>query len=127
MFQEGPVASPRQIRQGSVVIAPIVPDAGRIKPRPAVVLTPDAEIATASELAVIGVTASFREDDPQYFELPWSASGNAKTGFRKRCAAKFTLVQKFAVDLLRPTGGCLSREKFAALIDALRRFAARLP
>ena len=119
--------APVQLRQGSIVIAPIVPDAGITKPRPAVVLTPTDVIPAQSVIDVIGVTASFFPDQDVYVELPSRDDGRIPTGFRKRCAAKLTLVQRFPKEKLQPTGKHLPRAALEALLARLKAYAASHP
>jgi hypothetical protein len=92
------------LRQGDIVWASVTPDAGEIKPRPSVVLTPTAIIESTGRAFVIGVTGSFVEGDARrYFPMPWRADGNIATGFNKPCAAARSMVEEFAVVVVRQT------------------------
>jgi len=91
-------------RQGDIVWAPITPDAGPLKPRRAIILTPTPEIDATGSAAVIGVTGSFQEADvARYYSVPWSIDGKAATGFTKPSAASRTLIQRFPASALRHT------------------------
>jgi len=78
---------PSALKQGSVVIAPIVPDAGRIKPRPAILLTPTPLVRSEPQLELVGVTGSYYPDDPLYFELPWTPDCGERRAYRAGCGA----------------------------------------
>jgi hypothetical protein len=118
--------TPSPLKQGSIVIAPIVPDAGRIKPRPAVVLTPTNLIATEPQIEVIGVTGSYYPDDPLCFALPWTPDGRGPTRFARPSAAKLTLVQRFPRAKLWPTDGYVPRPALDELLMRLTRHADSL-
>jgi hypothetical protein len=91
-------------RQGDIVWAPVTPDAGPVKPRRAIILTPTAEIEATGSAVVIGVTGSFQKADvSRYFSVPWNIDGNVTTGFKKPSAASRTLVQRFPVAALNHT------------------------
>src|SRR5687767_8188801 len=102
-------ASPAgRLRQGDIVIAPITPDAGPLKPRPAVVISTDEQLASSNDVEVVGVTGSFYPADPLFMELPHNPSGKGPTGFAKPSAAKRTWVQRFAQSSVQPTGKFLT-------------------
>ena len=118
--------TPPPLRQGSIVIAPIVPDAGRIKPRPAIVLTATNLLAAEPQIELIGVTGSYYPDDPLYFELPWTPDGRGPTRFARPSAAKLTLVQRFPKAKIWPTDGYLPRPVLDRLLARLKEYAESL-
>jgi hypothetical protein len=117
---------PSALKQGSVVIAPIVPDAGRIKPRPAILLTPTPLVRSEPQLELIGVTGSYYPDDPLYFELPWTPDGRGPTRFARPSAAKMTLVQRFPKAKIWATDGYLPKQVLEKLLIRLKEYADSL-
>ena len=110
------------LRQGDIVTAPVTPDAGDLKPRPAVVLSTSDEMKRTGRALLIGVTSSFFPDPYLYFELPWRADGNVSTGLRAPSAAKRTMVQEFDAVALKPTPRYVPKARMAALLDWLEQF-----
>jgi hypothetical protein len=102
-------------------MAPVTPDAGELKSRPAVVLSTNDEIKQTGRALLIGVTSSFFQDAHFYFELPWRVDGNVATGFKEPSAAKRTMIQEFNVDALKPTRRFVSKVRMTALLDWLEQ------
>ncbi|MSR60028.1 MAG: type II toxin-antitoxin system PemK/MazF family toxin [Planctomycetaceae bacterium] len=81
-------------RFGDIVEADIPDPDGNFKPRPVIIITPDAEIAAASSLSVVAISTSpARGAVPEsYFELPAKLTvkgkGHTVTGLKLKCWAK---------------------------------------
>jgi mRNA-degrading endonuclease toxin of MazEF toxin-antitoxin module len=76
------------IQFGSIIWVRLAdPNGVNVKPRPAVVLTPDDLISTGAPIVVAAVTTSLPNAlTNEYVELPWHPAGAVKTGLRQRCA-----------------------------------------
>ena len=116
-----------EIRQGDVVIAPIRPDAGQAKPRPAIVISPDHENAVSPHVVVVGVTGSFFPNDPVYMPLPFHPQGRTATTFTRPCAAKLTWIERFEKGSVLKTRGFLPKPHLLALLRRLQQLADESP
>ena len=126
--------SPRVIRKGVVVKAPITPDGGASKPRPAVVVKTPA--ATDDQIVVVGVTTDNERYDPNdavtydpelYIPMPYAADGSASTGFTSPCAAKATWVEAFPRSKIQPTNYRLADELVDELVEKLKAYVRAHP
>jgi mRNA interferase MazF len=73
---------------GSVVWAEIADANGHRKTRPAVIVTPTAEIAPGKPIHLVAVTTRLPDSLPDdYILLPWDPQGKARSGLRRKCAA----------------------------------------
>ncbi len=84
-------AAGRLIRQGTIVQAFMTPPRGEAKWRPAVVLTPDDRIASATELEIFGITTSYYADDADHIPLDWRHDGQCVTRLRRPSAIALSL------------------------------------
>lgn len=90
---------------GSVVWAELDDPNGFRKLRPAVVLTPTADIGSGRTVKVVAVTTRLAEPLPDdYVLLPWDPQGTARSGLRRRCAAVATWLCDVPVDQLQIVG-----------------------
>lgn len=119
------MADAGNIRQGDVVIAPLRPDGGQTKPRPAIVISPDDENSKNPHVDVIGVTGSFWPDDPLYVPLPFHPQGRTATTFTKPCAAKLTWIERFSQANVTRTRGYLAKPALIILLQRLRDLAEK--
>lgn len=78
-----------RIQQGSIVWVKVKDQAGRNpKCRPAVVVTPSAEIVPGETIVVVAATSSFSRPLPQnQVALPWQHGKHPQTGLYKECIA----------------------------------------
>jgi mRNA-degrading endonuclease toxin of MazEF toxin-antitoxin module len=89
------------------------------KCRPAVIVTPDADIRTDGDVWVVAITTQ-RDAAPAevQVELPWDRRGHPRTGLKERCAAVCTWMEKVSVaDIQGVAGIVLGRQ----LLDILTR------
>jgi hypothetical protein len=52
------------LRQGQIVFAPLIPERGEVKLRPAVIYTPDAMLGNDEWVRVVAISTSCRPNDP---------------------------------------------------------------
>ena len=73
---------------GSVIWAELEDTNGIRKVRPAVVVSPTADIATGRPVRVVAVTTRLPSSLPDdHVMLPWDRQGKARTGLRRKSAA----------------------------------------
>jgi mRNA-degrading endonuclease toxin of MazEF toxin-antitoxin module len=76
------------------------------KLRPAVVLTPNEEVASVDEFAVVAVTTTFTDPPPEFCApLPWHPRGHPITRLTKRSAAVCNWVAPLKKDQIVGFGG----------------------
>ena len=108
------------VTEGDIVVAAIRPPRGEVKRRPGVVVTA-ADLGDANAtVTVVGITTSYRPDDPEVVRLGWRADGQIHTRLRRDSAAAASLTNDVAVGDLQPTGGHLSKAELKALLALLR-------
>jgi mRNA-degrading endonuclease toxin of MazEF toxin-antitoxin module len=101
---------------GSVVWAELKDANGVCKVRPAVVVTPSADIAADKPLRVAAITTRLLTPLPgDYVLLPWDHQGKARSGLRRRCAAVAGWLAVIPVTEVRQVVGVLP----PAVIDEL--------
>jgi mRNA-degrading endonuclease toxin of MazEF toxin-antitoxin module len=105
------------------VIANVRPPRGEVKRRPAVVVTPTPLIAAATTLQIVGISTSYRPEDPDVVPLGWRSDGRTQTRLRRDSTATATLRDDVPVPDLESTGGHLSKSELLSLLDILRRLA----
>jgi mRNA-degrading endonuclease toxin of MazEF toxin-antitoxin module len=75
------------IRYGRIVYAWVSDRNGYAKLRPALILTPDVSLDSASPIVAAAITTTFPEPpDRHCVKLPWHPSGRVSTGLRQRSA-----------------------------------------
>ena len=115
-------ARPTQL--GSVVWAVVEDANGFRKVRPAVVMTPTADIVAGSPLHVLAITTRLRTPLPDdHVLLPWDPQGNVRSGLRRKCAAVASWQAEIAADDVHQVVGILP----PAVIDELLTKIAALP
>jgi mRNA-degrading endonuclease toxin of MazEF toxin-antitoxin module len=76
------------------------------KCRPAVIVTPDAEIRADGDVWVVGISTQLGEAPADVqVELPWDRRGHPRTGLRERCAAVCTWMEKVSVAAIQDCAG----------------------
>src|SRR5882724_3914372 len=68
-----------ELRQGTIAWATILMPNGKRKRRPVVIATPTGSISSVSKIRVVGISHSFRSDDPDVVPLAWRQDGNIYT------------------------------------------------
>lgn len=107
-----------ELKQGMIAWATILLPNGKRKCRPVVIATPTELIRTSARIRVIGISASFRPDDPNVIPLRWRADGNIFTGLRKPSAISTALQDDVDPKILRPSDRWIGKP---ALIEMLER------
>jgi len=80
------MAAPLQF--GQIVWVEIADANGVRKLRPAVVVTPNAQISASGPLEVVAVTSQVRQPLPaDQVLLPWHPRGHPRTGLNRKCTA----------------------------------------
>lgn len=91
-----------------MVWAEVADSNGIPKVRPAVVVTPTADIAAGQPLRVVAVTTRLSTPLPaDHVLLPWDAQGKARSGLRRRSAAVVTWQAEIAVGDVEQVVGLL--------------------
>ena len=76
------------LRYGRIIYTWMADHHGHGKLRPAVVLTPDHQIAADQKIVVAAITTTFTDPPPHYcVKLPWHPNGTTSTKLRSRSAA----------------------------------------
>ena len=107
-----------EIRQGSIAWATTLLPNGKLKRRPVVIVPPTHLIRSLSKIRIVGISCSYRPDDPNIIPLAWRADGNIHTGLRKQSAISLALQDDIEPLKLDPTDGWIGK---AALIELLER------
>ncbi len=91
------------------------------KCRPAVIVTPDAEIEADGEVWVVAISTRLDATPSEdRVELPWDHRGHPRTGLKERCAAVCTWMERVRVDKIQ---GCAGIVPGRQLLDILTRIA----
>ena len=109
-----------QIGRGRIVWVELADPQGRNpKCRPAVVVTPDADIREDGEVWVVAISTRLDEAPAEaQVELPWDRRGHPRTGLKERCAAVCTWMAKVPVAAVQGWAGTVPGRQ---LLDILKR------
>ena len=109
-----------QLCRGRIVWVELLDPQGRNrKRRPAVVVTPDAEIKEDGEVWVVAISTQFTESPADVqVELPWERRGHPRTKLKERCAAVCTWMEKVPVASVQEMAGIVPGRQ---LLDILIR------
>jgi mRNA-degrading endonuclease toxin of MazEF toxin-antitoxin module len=95
------------------------PQGHNAKRRPAVIVTPDADIQADGEVWVVAISTQVDEAPAEVqVELPWERRGHPRTGLKERCAAVCTWMEKVRVASIQGTAGIVPGRQ---LLDILTR------
>jgi hypothetical protein len=98
--------SPPPVRHGRIIYAWIADRNGFTKLRPAIVLTPEDEIAEAEQLSVMAITTTFPNPPPPFcVPLPWHPRAHPTTRLHKRSAAVVNWLASIWTDDIIGFGG----------------------
>lgn len=93
---------------GSVIWAELEDANGIRKVRPAVVVTPSADIAAGKEVRIVAITTRLPTPLPgDHVSLPWDRQGKARSGLRRRCAAVASWQAEITVQEVQQVVGIL--------------------
>jgi len=93
--------------RGRIVWVELLDPQGRNpKRRPAVIVTPDADIRVDGEVWVVAISSQ-RDEAPaeDQVELPWHRDGHPRTGLKEWCAAVCTWMEKVSVANIKGYAG----------------------
>jgi mRNA-degrading endonuclease toxin of MazEF toxin-antitoxin module len=95
------------------------PQERNCKLRPAVIVTPDADIQANGEIWVVAISTQLGESPAEVqVELPWDRRGHPRTGLKERCAAVCTWMEKVSVTAIQGFAGVVPGRQ---LLDILTR------
>jgi mRNA-degrading endonuclease toxin of MazEF toxin-antitoxin module len=109
-----------QLCRGRIVWVELLDPQGRnLTRRPAVIVSPDAEIRDDGEVWVVAISTQLQEAPAELqVELPWHPRGHPRTGLRQRCAAVCTWMEKVQVGGIQGVAGLVPGRQ---LLDILTR------
>lgn len=110
-----------RLQQGSIIWATVADSAGRnAKRRPAVVVTPTAEIKAGEPMVAVAATSSFDASlPPNLVELPWHRSRHPRTGLSRRCAAVCDWLLEIDPSRVEAIGGVVPSAVLAEILARL--------
>jgi mRNA-degrading endonuclease toxin of MazEF toxin-antitoxin module len=96
-----------QLCRGRIVWVEVLdPQSRNRKCRPAVIVSPDADIRDDGEVWVVAISTQLQEAPTEdQVELPWERRGHPRTGLRERCAAVCTWMEKVSVASIQGHAG----------------------
>lgn len=112
-----------ELRRGSIVWATFQDHRGYRKLRPAIVLTPDAEISDDEPIVLMAITTTFRSPPPpNNVELPWNADRRrVSTGLARRSAAVINWLDTAYADEIEDLIGSVPPQIMRRVDDLLGR------
>jgi len=119
------VSSSPSPQLGSVVWAELADSNGICKIRPAVVVSPTADIAAGRALRVAAITTRLANPLPKdHVLLPWDRQGKARSGLRRKCAAVVTWLAELPVSAVQQVVGILPPVVMAELLAKIHTLPA---
>jgi hypothetical protein len=107
---------------GRIVWADIADVNGIRKVRPAVIVTPTAQMTLTGPLDVVAVTSRLADPMPDdHVLLPWHPRGHPRTGLNRKCAAVCSWVCRIASGDVQGSAGVVPGK---VLVDILSKVAA---
>jgi mRNA-degrading endonuclease toxin of MazEF toxin-antitoxin module len=114
------VSATTQAQLGSVIWAEVADGNGVRKLRPAVVVSPSADIAAGRPVRVVAITTRLPKPLPaDHVLLPWDRQGVARSGLRRKCAAVATWIVEIAGSDVRQIVGLLPPVVISELLDKI--------
>ncbi len=115
-----------QLCRGRIVWVELLDPHGRNrKCRPAVIVTPDADIQADGEVWVVAISTQLDEAPAEVQgELPWERRGHPRTGLKERCAAVCTWMEKVSVASIQGLAGIVPGRQ---LLDIQTRIKPQEP
>lgn len=119
------------IQQGRIVWAEVLDPQGRNpKRRPAVVLTPTAEIRAEGDVVVAALSTQTELSPPGVsVELPWHRDGHPRTKLNRRNVVVCTWLVTLPVASIQPddTGGLVPFAEMARVLEIVRSLQSPRP
>lgn len=101
------------------------PQSRNRKCRPAVIVTPDADIQADGEVWIVAITTRLDAAPAEVqVELPWDRRGHPRTGLKERCAAVCTWMERVNVADIQGSAGIIPGRQ---LLDILSRITLPEP
>jgi len=117
------VSATRLPELGSVVWADFEDDNGYRKVRPAVVVTPTAEIAPGKTIRLVAITTRLTVPLPNdHVVLPWDPQGRARSGLRRKCVAVASWQSAILVEDVQQVVGVLPPATMNELLTKIATF-----
>jgi mRNA-degrading endonuclease toxin of MazEF toxin-antitoxin module len=89
--------------------------------RPAVIVTPDADIRDDGEVWVVAISTQLQEAPADVqVELPWHPRGHPRTGLRQRCAAVCTWMEKVRVAAIQDVAGLVPGRQLLEILTCVK-------
>ena len=109
-----------QLCRGRIVWVELLDPQGRnLTCRPAVIVTPDADIRPDGEVWVVAISTQLHQAPAEVqVELPWDPRGTARTGLKERCAAICTWMEKVSIASIKGYAGIVPGRQ---LLDIQKR------
>ena len=97
------------------------PQSRNRKCRPAVIVTPDADIREDGEVWVVAISTQLDEAPVgAQVELPWERRGHPRTGLKQRCAAVCTWMEKVRVASIQGYAGTVPGRQLLEILTRIR-------
>lgn len=111
-----------QLCRGRIVWVELLDPQGRNpKCRPAVIVSPDADIRADSEVWVVGVSTQRNEAPAEVqVELPWDLRKHPRTGLRERCATVCTWMVKVKVASIQEYAGVVPGRQLLEILARIK-------
>lgn len=107
---------------GRIVWADVADPNGYRKLRPAVIVTPTAEMEPTRPIDVVAVTSRLEDPLPDaYVVLPWHAQGHPRTGLNRRCAAVCNWLARISDADIKDTGGIVPAAHLNAILTKIKQ------
>lgn len=107
-------------QQGTIVWITAADSHGNRKRRPVVIITSNEDLAARAKIVGVAVTTTFSEPPPQgHVEIPWDATGRARTGLRRRSAAVCNWLVTFEAEDIDSVIGHVPAATLLAILQAL--------
>ena len=112
-----------KIRRGTIVWAIVRDPRGFRKRRPAIILTPDAEISDKEPIALMAITTTYPDPAPKdHVELPWNPDRRrVSTGLAQRSAAVVNWLDTVYLDEIEGIIGNVPTRLMREIVDRLRQ------
>jgi mRNA-degrading endonuclease toxin of MazEF toxin-antitoxin module len=109
-----------QLCRGRIVWVELVdPQSRNPKCRPAIIITPDADLRDDGEVWVVAISTQLDEAPVEaQVALPWDRRGHPRTGLKQRCAAVCSWMEKVSVASIQGYAGIVPGRQ---LLDILTR------
>ncbi len=113
------------MKQGTIAWAILQMPNGQSKRRPVVIATPDNLIRSDAMIRVVGISGSYRPDDPDAIPIPWRPDGNIFTGLSRPSAISLALTDEMMFSALEPTDKWIGKPALIELLERLKQVGDR--